>query len=303
MVHADGAPSARPCVICRAQVAAHGLLCGDCHDALSSGVSRLCPEQLFSNVVKEVDAALIDQWGRAHALDTRTLLGRRIDGPGVSMLEGSVSRRHAVIEHAPGGAWHLTDLDSANGTFLDEEPVQGTVPLRRGATLFLGQVGFYFVDVAAAMLPWEMPESVASTLRPGQPVPALPGSGAHFEEEKTPTQLPVAAFRVHEPTGGGGGVIDINDRQLQLSATQFEFLVLLARRMTEESHQPDVVRGFVRGSELIADLSWDSRHPDENHLKQLVRRVRRALIKADVGDLIESRRSFGYRLRVIPRSI
>jgi hypothetical protein len=29
--------------------------------------------------------------------------------------------------------------------------------------------------------------------------------------------------------------------------------------------------------------------------------VRRSLIKAQVGDLVESRHRFGYRLRVIPR--
>jgi len=53
-------------------------------------------------------------------------------------------------------------------------------------------------------------------------------------------------------------------------------------------------------SELIADLSWDTREPSENHVKQLVRRVRRALVKSDIGDLIESRHRFGYRLRAIP---
>ena len=36
-------------------------------------------------------------------------------------------------------------------------------------------------------------------------------------------------------------------------------------------------------------------------VKQLVRRVRRALIKSEIGDLIESRHRFGYRLRAIPR--
>jgi DNA-binding response OmpR family regulator len=71
--------------------------------------------------------------------------------------------------------------------------------------------------------------------------------------------------------------------------------------MADEAHQPDMVRGFVRTSELIADLSWDTRDPGDNHVKQLVRRVRRALIKAEIGDLIESRHRFGYRLRAIPR--
>jgi DNA-binding response OmpR family regulator len=70
--------------------------------------------------------------------------------------------------------------------------------------------------------------------------------------------------------------------------------------MVEEAHQPELVRGFVRSSELVGNLSWDTREPGDNHVKQLVRRVRRALMKADIGDMIESRHRFGYRLRAIP---
>jgi len=33
-----------------------------------------------------------------------------------------------------------------------------------------------------------------------------------------------------------------------------------------------------------------------------VRRVRRALMKSEIGDLIESRHRFGYRLRAIPKA-
>jgi hypothetical protein len=36
-------------------------------------------------------------------------------------------------------------------------------------------------------------------------------------------------------------------------------------------------------------------------VKQLVRRVRRRLVESEIGDLIESRHRFGYRLRAIPR--
>ena len=93
----------------------------------------------------------------------------------------------------------------------------------------------------------------------------------------------------------------MSDTQVQLTATQFEFFALLVRRMDDEAHQPHLVRGFVRTSELIGDLSWDTRDPGDNHVKQLVRRVRRALVKAEIGDLIESRHRFGYRLRVIPQ--
>lgn len=121
------------------------------------------------------------------------------------------------------------------------------------------------------------------------------------EEEHTNVGLPEMRFRLHEPTGGGGGLIEVNGKQVQLTTTQFELMSLMIRRMAAEHHQPELVRGFVRSSELIADLSWDTREPSENHVKQLVRRVRRALIKSDIGDLIESRHRFGYRLRAIPK--
>ena len=121
-----------------------------------------------------------------------------------------------------------------------------------------------------------------------------------LEEERTDVGLPEMRFRLHEPTGGGGGLIEVDGKQVQLTTTQFELMALMIRRMAAEAHQPELVRGFVRSSELIADLSWDTREPSENHVKQLVRRVRRALIKSEIGDLIESRHRFGYRLRAIP---
>ena len=121
------------------------------------------------------------------------------------------------------------------------------------------------------------------------------------EEDHTDLGLPVMSFKMHEPTGGGGGLIEVDGKQVQLTTTQFELMALMIKRMAGEHHQPEMVRGFVRSSELIADLSWDTREPSENHVKQLVRRVRRALIKSEIGDLIESRHRFGYRLRAIPR--
>jgi DNA-binding response OmpR family regulator len=75
----------------------------------------------------------------------------------------------------------------------------------------------------------------------------------------------------------------------------------MVQRMTADFTSPPPVRGFVRSSELIATLSWDTSDPNENHVKQLIRRVRRALMKVAHGDLIESRHRFGYRLRAIPR--
>src|SRR6185312_14211240 len=134
------------------------------------------------------------------------------------------------------------------------------------------------------------------------PAPAADDGEDEFGEERTDIGLPEMRFRMHEPTGGGGGLIEVDGKQVQLTTTQFELMALMIKRMAAERHQPELVRGFVRSSELIADLSWDTREPSENHVKQLVRRVRRALVKSEIGDLIESRHRFGYRLRAIPKS-
>ena len=127
------------------------------------------------------------------------------------------------------------------------------------------------------------------------------GAAVLSNEAKAAAQHGERGQRI-QPTGGGGGLIEVNGKQVQLTTTQFELMALMIRRMGNEAHQPELVRGFVRSSELIADLSWDTREPSENHVKQLVRRVRRALIKSEIGDLIESRHRFGYRLRAIPRT-
>jgi FHA domain len=46
----------------------------------------------------------------------------------VTLPDQCVSRHHAVL-WAEGGAWHIRDLDSTDGTFVDETRVSGTAPV------------------------------------------------------------------------------------------------------------------------------------------------------------------------------
>jgi DNA-binding winged helix-turn-helix (wHTH) protein len=262
---------------------------------------------------------LIDIWGRAHQLDAHARIGRQVDDRGIAVLEPSVSRLHAEINF-DNGTWTVRDLGSANGTYVEDKLVEGTVPLAAGNRIRFGQIGFYLVDDVARLPPPKQSRTVTTTIQPAtlnMPVghagrvpmrshlppitfPAAPED--EFGEERTDVGLPEMRFRMHEPTGGGGGLIEVDGKQVQLTTTQFELMALMIKRMASEVHQPELVRGFVRSSELIADLSWDTREPSENHVKQLVRRVRRALMKSEIGDLIESRHRFGYRLRAIPKT-
>jgi DNA-binding winged helix-turn-helix (wHTH) protein len=245
-------------------------------------------------------AALIDLWGRPHRLDPRTVVGRQVDDEGLAILEPSVSRHHAHVVFE-NDTWSVKDLGSANGTYADDRLVEQPTPIKDGDRIRFGHIAFYFVDNVARLPPPKLGRTMTATLSPALRSDA-PAKGFDEDEERTDVGLPMMAFKLHEPTGGGGGLIDVDGKQVQLTTTQFELMALMIRRMASEVHQPEIVRGFVRSSELIADLSWDTREPSENHVKQLVRRVRRALIKSEIGDLIESRHRFGYRLRAIPRT-
>lgn len=100
-----------------------------------------------------------------------------------------------------------------------------------------------------------------------------------------------------EPTGGGGGFLEIGGTAIFLSPVQVDLLGVLLARATAEQDRPASVRGYVRSTELLSSpISWATSEPDSNHLKQLVRRLRRKLTAAGVALRIEARQSLGYRL-------
>jgi pSer/pThr/pTyr-binding forkhead associated (FHA) protein len=291
------------CPVCRQRPAEVGVLCEECRDELASPI-KIMPEQIQLHGARPTTAALIDIWGRPHRLDPRTLIGRQVDGQGLAILEPSVSRHHAHLT-LDNDQWTVRDLGSANGTFLGDKLTSMPVAVHEGNRVRFGHIAFYFVDDVARLPPPRLGRTMTATIRPTDRSTVRDASRFPLEpltdEDSTDVGLPVMSFKMHEPTGGGGGLIEVDGKQVQLTTTQFELMSLIIRRMAGEHHQPELVRGFVRSSELIADLSWDTREPSENHVKQLVRRVRRALIKSEIGDLIESRHRFGYRLRAIPR--
>ena len=286
------------CPICSERPAEVGVLCEECRDELSSPI-RISPEQIQPRVQNPTTAALVDLWGRALQLDARTLIGRQVDAQGIAVLEPSVSRHHAHLT-LDGATWTVRDLGSANGTYHDDKLVEAPSTIQHGDRIRFGHIAFYLVEDIDRLPSPKQARTVTTTLRP--PMPGDKARASAFEEEEhTDVGLPEMRFAMHEPTGGGGGLIEVDGKQVQLTTTQFELMALMIKRMASERHQPELVRGFVRSSELIADLSWDTREPSENHVKQLVRRVRRALMKSEIGDLIESRHRFGYRLRAIPK--
>ncbi|NCJ08106.1 PrsW family intramembrane metalloprotease [Synechococcales cyanobacterium C] len=92
--------------------------------------------------------AAVPQW---HPLTTAKdcVLGRNLDCQVIldSSNYSGVSRRHAVIkpllESPP--RWQICDLDSANGTFVNGQRLQGCRPLQAGDRIMLSQDGPQFV--------------------------------------------------------------------------------------------------------------------------------------------------------------
>lgn len=98
-----------------------------------------------------------------------TVIGR---SPGCQILldskdYGGVSRRHASLRssgHAVAGEplWQICDLDSANGTFVNGQRLQGWYTLTPGDRIALGQNGPQFM-FERRTIPTQTPPSIASS--------------------------------------------------------------------------------------------------------------------------------------------
>lgn len=243
-------------------------------------LERLCPQQIVSDdsePPESHDAALVDQFGRAHWLWPVTVIGRELDESDVAVLESSVSRRHAELRHdAAAERWVIGDLGSTNGTFVEGRRITEPVGLSEGDRLTIGEVGFAFVTRRAGLFEQSVTESFKRTAR------ALRSSG------------PVLILL--GPAPGGGGIVEHSGTYVQLGPTQYALVEILAQRWSDDDGKAEPLRGFVRSIDLIADLPWETPYPEDNNVKQLVRRVRRAFKRAGLGNPVESRHGFGYRL-------
>lgn len=69
------------------------------------------------------------------------VLGREGGGADIVVRDKSVSKRHAKV-YERGGKWFLEDLQSANGTYVDEQPVTRPVNMRPGMSFSLSNYHF-----------------------------------------------------------------------------------------------------------------------------------------------------------------
>lgn len=75
-----------------------------------------------------------------------TVLGREGGDAQIKLKDMGVSKRHARI-YGRQGEWFVEDLNSSNGTYVDEQRVRGPVQLGPGAVLTLSQQQFEVVQV------------------------------------------------------------------------------------------------------------------------------------------------------------
>ncbi len=72
-----------------------------------------------------------------------TTLGRHPDSD-IFLDDVTVSRRHVEVERAPGGTV-VRDVGSLNGTYLNQQRIEGDVPLGDGDELQVGKFKLTFV--------------------------------------------------------------------------------------------------------------------------------------------------------------
>jgi pSer/pThr/pTyr-binding forkhead associated (FHA) protein len=258
-------------------------------EELAARVPRL-PGLMVEHIVSPRDndgdwtgAVLVDQWGRRHPLRAVSTIGRERDVATIAILENSVSRLHAELRREPDGRWMVKDMSSTNGTFVAGERVSADREVTDLQLVAIGNVGFVFVRDGASI----------SARRVTSPASTVEVSVARTAGH------PAGTLRMIEPAAGEGGVVELGDQSVQLGVTQYALVVLLADRYVKDRGRDETVRGFVRAIDLITELPWDTPHPNDNNVKQLVRRVRRSLEKLGLGEALESRHGFGYRL-VLP---
>jgi hypothetical protein len=93
---------------------------------------------------QQATCLLIDrQSGRTYtAAAPRTIIGRERNSGGIMLRDPNVSRRHAELSY-DGASWHITDLNSTNGTLVNDVDIDECV-LRDGDLITLGLVNLEF---------------------------------------------------------------------------------------------------------------------------------------------------------------
>jgi|ERR1700733_85219 pSer/pThr/pTyr-binding forkhead associated (FHA) protein len=154
---------------------------------------------MLAPVAGEINLEVIEgpDAGKQIAVDRAVVIGRAPDSDLV-LEDGEVSERHARVTPSPDGSATVEDLESANGTFVNQNELEGPARLDPGDELLIGVSllqlrtvadlrargsGVIQLPPSMAMAPRE-PTYVNPEVRRYEPAPAVSEPGSFPTVEK-----------------------------------------------------------------------------------------------------------------------
>ena len=273
------------CLSCGAP-AEVGALCRSCALEVAP-CDGLIPDHVRSNVdTTEAAAWVVDGFGSAHAIASKTSIGRNHEGELV-LLASSVSREHAELRKNDAG-WHIRDLGSRNGTLVDGMRASGRQPLANRALLKIGDVALWFLA-----------EVMHEPLTPPSMATASAGGGL-VRYQLAPGTIELCLVGTADTAAGGALLSRSNGgeswTERGLAPLEFQLLRALCARATEEATSPSAVRGCVQTRQLARDLPFQSKYANEENVRQVVRRLRGVLGELGVDGMLAVAPGRGYYL-------
>lgn len=232
----------------------------------------------------EAAAWVVDGFGMAHPIGPKTSIGRNHEGELV-VLASSVSREHAELRKTDNG-WHVRDLGSRNGTFVDGVRAQGRVNLNERSVVKIGDVALWFLA-----------EVVHEPVAPPSMATASAGGGL-VRFNMTPGDVELCLVGTTDIAAGGAllsrasGVASWTERSLP--PLEFQLLRALCGRAVEEASSPSAVRGCVQTKQLARDLPFQSKYANEENVRQVVRRLRSELAQIGADTMLAVAPGRGY---------
>ena len=273
------------CLCCGAG-AEIGSLCRPCAQEVSP-CEGLIPDHIRSNV-EPTEAAgwVVDGFGAAHAISPKTGIGRSHEGELV-ILASSVSREHAELRRTDAG-WHIRDLGSRNGTYVDGTRAQGRATLGERTLMKIGDVALWFLA-----------EVVHEPIAPPSMATASAGGGL-VRFNITPGTVELCLVGTTD-MGAGGALLSRGNgadgwTECGLAPLEFQLMRALCARAVEEASSPSAVRGCVQTKQLARELLFQSKYANEENVRQVVRRLRQELGAIGVENVLAVAPGRGYYL-------
>jgi pSer/pThr/pTyr-binding forkhead associated (FHA) protein len=181
-------PQAQFCSICGAKVtgAVPALTVGN-----ASAATILMPDS--PQVNSATGATLITSNGQRIPVQAGTSIGREPHQNGVHIPDGRISRRHALLEEKLG-QWLLTDLNSANGTYVNGRRITSPTPIQPGDQIQIGDTAFT-LEISGRQSPGWGVHSFPSPPAPA-PIPGIPNVPVPYGGWKSWQKPPLAEGRV-----------------------------------------------------------------------------------------------------------